>query len=720
MNFFKIERHEDGILLVYLDNPSDRMNTLSQGMLSELEELLDEISADHFARALAFISSKKDNFIVGADIRDFDKMTEPGQTAEIITRFHSLFNRIANLHYPVIAAINGPCLGGGLEFALACHFRMATDWEKTVLGLPETKLGLFPAAGGTQRLTRLAGVRRALPLMIKGKILSARQAKSLGIVDMVVFPSDLAGSVKRAIPYFLKKFPRKMAYPPAFSLDWLLHSFVPARKAYFKAARRRVAQQGGNHYPAPLRLIDCVETGIAGTMSDGLRAEAEAFGPLVLSAQSSALRQLFFNQTRLKKKHYSSAQPREISRIAVVGSGFMGTGIASVSAHNGYEVALKDVSGEKLSKSLREIWKHLDGRVRAKKGGPVERDKLFSRVVPTLDYAGLAGAGLVIEAVFEDLELKKDLLREVERHISPDCIFASNTSAIPISRIAAASSRPENVIGMHYFSPVPKMPLLEIIVTEHCADWVLATAVSVGRRQGKTVIVVRDGPGFYTSRILTPYMLEAIRLVEEGAAIEDIDNALQQFGFPVGPLKLLDEVGIDVAAHVSHELEEFFAHREIREPAALDEVLKSGWQGKKKGLGFYNYEPGLVGRLPLIGSRMPRPVNSKIYGFFGSGGRKRMDFSTVQKRLVYLMLNEAALCLQEGTIFSPEDGDLGAVFGLGFPSFLGGPFRYLDSVGTGRIVSEMEEMAMKFGDRFEPASILVRMAELQEKFYEVV
>ncbi|MGP0044792.1 MAG: 3-hydroxyacyl-CoA dehydrogenase NAD-binding domain-containing protein [Syntrophobacteraceae bacterium] len=713
MEFVRLEKHEDGVLFAFIDNPHDRTNTLSEPVISEIESVLDEVGTDHFAKALIFISAKEDNFIVGADIQE---MSEPGPARTILTRAHTLFNRIANLHYPSIAAINGPCLGGGMELALACHFRIATDSPKTVLGLPAVTLGVVPASGGTQRLTRTAGIRTALPLMLTGKSLSAGEARALRIVDTVVYPGDLANTAKRCVPFLIKQFPRKISHRALFSLDWVLATMPPARRIYFHTARRRVARQSDDHYPALFKVIDCVEAGIAGTMSDGFKAEMETFGSLVVSEQSRSLRHLFFAQTGLRKKHYG-AEPGLVDLIGVVGSGFMGTGIAAVSAESGYRVAVKDVSQEKLSVSLREIWKSLDRRTRSQKLTPVRRDKFYSLVVPAADYSGIASAGLVIEAVFEDLGTKHQVLREVESVISPECIFASNTSAIPISRIAEASKRPQNVIGMHYFSPVHKMPLLEVIVTESCEDWVLATAVSVGRKQGKTVIVVRDGPGFYTTRILVPFLLEGIKLIEEGAAVEDVDAAIRDFGFPMGPLRLLDEVGIEVAAHVAGELEEFFVQRDLHAPAGLGSILKSGYAGRKKGVGFYDYHPRLIDMVRIRGLEPAMVVNSNIYGFLGGGRRKSVDSLQICKRLVYLMVNEAALCLQQGTISSPEDGDVGAVLGLGFPPFLGGPFRYLDSAGMGRVVSEMENLCSTHGRRFEPAPILVHMAAHQEKFY---
>lgn len=716
MDFVRLEKHEDGIHFVFIDNPHDRINTLCEPVISGIESALDEVGKDNATKAVIFISAKEDNFIVGADIRDFDRISDPEDGKKILTRVQALFNRISNLNYPAVAAINGPCLGGGFELALACHFRIATDSDKTVLGLPEVTLGIVPAAGGTQRLTRAAGVRRALPLLLTGRRLGAGEAKALRMVDIVVYPEGLPNTVKRCIPLLGRKFPKRASYPALLSLDWVLGNVPTARRIYFNTARRRVARQGGEHYPAPLKVIDCVEAGFAGTMSDGFKAEIEAFGSLVMSPESQSLRRLFFARAGLKKRLYG-AGPARVDMIGVVGSGFMGTGIAAVSAQSGYRVAIKDVSQERLSESLGEIWKSLDRWTRSRKLNPVRRDKAYSLVVPALDYSSIARAGLVIEAVFEDLELKHQVLREVESVAPPESIFATNTSAIPIGRIAEASKRPQNVIGMHYFSPVQKMPLLEVVVTEHSADWVLATAVSVGRKQGKTVIVVKDGPGFYTTRILMPFMLEGIKLIEEGAAVEDVDGAIREFGFPIGPLKLLDEVGIDVAAHVGRELEEFFVRRGLHAPAGLEFMLKFGFLGRKKGVGFYDHRPKLTDTVNIPGFEPQRKVNTSIYGFFDGGARKSLDPSQIWRRLVYLMVNEAALCLQQGTISSPEDGDVGAVFGLGFPPFLGGPFRYLDATGIGHVVSEMENLSSAHGGRFEPAPILVHMAEHEEKFY---
>lgn len=715
MGFFELKRDEGGVLFAFMNDSENPVNLLSEKTLPELEALLDEVETDHFAKALVFLSAKEDNFVAGADVRLFDNISRPEEAAQVLNRLHALFNRIANLSYPSIAAINGPCLGGGLELALACHFRIATDSPKTVLGLPEVKLGLFPAGGGTQRLTRLIGVRGALPLMLTGRTINAAQAKSLGIADLVVFPHDLPGTVKRCVPFLRKRFPRKAAYPRAFTLDWLLRRVPPARKLYFGMVQKQILKRTGGHYPAPFRLAECVEIGIAGTISDGFRAEEDRFGPLALSPQSRMLRKLFFIQTGLKKRR-GAAPAAKIDTIGVLGSGLMGSGIATVSVRNGYRVVLKDVARENLSAALGTIWRELDRQARSRLKNPVERDRTHSLVVPVLDYAALSRCGLVIEAVFEDIDLKRRVVREAEEHISPECIFASNTSAIPISRIAQASRRPENVIGMHYFSPVPRMPLLEIVTTDKCADWVLATAVSVGRGQGKTVIVVRDGPGFYTTRILVPFLFEAIALLGEGVAIEAVDDAVRGFGFPVGPFRLLDEIGIDVAAHVAGEMEEFFAPRGLVLPPFLAEMAGMGLVGKKSGSGFYEYKNRFSDRL-RPGRKAGDRANAKIYDFWGGGDRKRIEISEIRKRLVFLLLNEAALCLQENTIASVEDGDIGAVLGLGFPPFLGGPFRYMDRSGPAAVASEMEDFASRLGQRFQPAPLLAEMASKGEKFH---
>lgn len=718
MDYLSLELLEDGIAAVRFFDKQDRMNKLSPESMSEFDSALQDIEKDSALKGVVVISDKEDNFIVGADLKELAAVDRPGIALERIRSVHALFERMEKLPIPLLAAINGACLGGGLELALACHYRIATDHPKTVLGLPEVKLGLIPAAGGTQRLMRLTGVGRALPLMLEGRTMNPAQAKAFGVIDMVVYPYELLTTAKKCLPYLAKRTPRGKKYPRFRSLDWLLVHSAPARKFFFHIARTNVQEKTQGNYPAPLRLIECVEAGISGGMAAGSAAEEKAFDDLVLSPESKELRRLFFATTALKKNPLAP-KAKDVKRLGVLGSGHMGSGIASVSAKAGIPVVLKDVSWSNLGAGLKKVWTYLEARAKRLRQNPVERDKSYSRIVPALDYSQyFASLDLVIEAVFEDLSVKHEVLGEFEKYSAPECIFATNTSAIPVRRIAQASARPGNVIGMHYFSPVPSMPLLEIVVTPETEEWVTATAIDLGRRQGKTAIVIKDGPGFYTSRILSTLIHEALALLHEGATIERVDRVMRKFGFPVGPLKLLDEVGLDVAAHASEELSSLLSERGFSPPDVLKSLLEAGYLGRKNGQGFYRYSLNWWEKAPhLPGARPPRPVNEKIYRFFGGRARKEVEDSSIQERLVLIMANEAVLCLQESILSSASDGDVGAVLGLGFPPFLGGPFRYLEKFGIGAARKRLDELASEVGKRFKPARLLVDMAERGEVFY---
>lgn len=716
MKYLHLEYQDDAIAVIHLNDTNDRINKLSGEMLTELDQALSEVENSPELRGLIFISDKEDNFVAGADLKEMAEVLQPGLAKEMIHRAHSIFNRIEALPFPAVAAIHGHCLGGGMELALACHYRIATDHPKTQLGLPEVKLGLIPAGGGCQRLTRLLGVKRALPLMLEGRTLSAHRAGMLGLIDLTVYPYRLLEIAEQSVSLLHNKTPGGRPYPHFPSLDWLLRYLKPARNLFFSLASRKVTDKTRGNYPAPELLLDCVETGISQGMEQGLEAEAQAFDQLVASPQSQELRQLFFATTALKKDPLAdTAKP--VAGIGILGAGLMGSGIASVSAKQGLPVVLKDTSWNNLGRGLRATWKEFDRRVQKHQWRKVERDQADSSVFPTLDYARFSNVDLVIEAVFEDLDIKQEVLQEVEQHIHPECIFASNTSAIPIAKIASVSKRPELVVGMHYFSPVPRMPLLEVVITPNTPDWVRATVVSIGHRQGKTVIVVKDGPGFFTSRILSPYIQEAVILLHERARIDHVDEVMRQFGFPVGPFKLLDEVGIEVAAHVADDLHEHFKNRGFPHDNRLQLLMRDDYRGRKNGKGFYRYPSGLVQTLRGLPGIQSKPVNKAIYEYFGGTQRERIEAAEIRERLTLVMVNEAALCYQDGIVEKPRDGDVGAVLGLGFPPFLGGPFRYMDTVGIPRIVESLEKWAQEKGPRFKPAAILVEMAEKGKSFY---
>lgn len=711
MTYAKIEK-QDGVAVVWLDQPDEKINKISLDLLDIFEDLFEQIEKDEEIKAVVLISRKEDNFIAGADLEDLMYMPDQEKAESMSRRGHILLNRIAESRKPVVAALHGATLGGGLEVALACSYRIATDDPKTVLALPEVRLGLLPGGEGTQRLPRLVGLQSALDMMLTGKNIYPRQAKRMGLVDDLIHPYGLLEAAKKAALDLAERPRRRKKRQSAVSRILDMTPF--GRKLIYKKAREMVEKKTWGHYPAPFKIIDCVEAGMEKGMEAGLRAEEEKFGELVMSDQAHELIRIFFNMTALKKNPLKELV-KPVKKIGVLGAGLMGSGIANVSAVKGLEVLLKDISYEVLGQGEKSIWNDLDRKVR--KGGysSFQRDQIFSRVNGTITNQGLEKADLIIEAVFEDLSLKKKILVETEAVMRDDAIFASNTSSLPIASIAEASKRPEQVIGMHYFSPVPRMPLLEIIVTEKTVGWVTATAIDVGIRQGKTVIVVHDGPGFYTTRILAPLMNEALVLLEEGADIKQIDRAMREFGFPVGPITLLDEVGIDVGAHVSEILSPLMTQRGVTSNILniFEQLGKADYKGRKNNKGFYRYDPPTGKQKKKKG----KEVNSDIYEFFGGKERKTFDTKEIQDRLSLVMVNEAAYCLQEEILRSPSDGDIGAIFGLGFPPFLGGPFRYMDRLEPGQILSILEALERKHGARFKPAQIIRDKAHNNERFY---
>ena len=706
MSYARVEK-EEGIAVIYLDQEGEAVNKLSLDMLDEFDGLLSELEQDASVRAVVLISGKKDTFIAGADLEKFLAIQEAGVAADMSRKAHALLDRLANFPKPVVAAIHGAALGGGCEVALACHYRIATDHPKTILGQPEVRLGLLPAAGGTQRLPRLIGLQRALDIMLTGKNIYPGQALRMGLVDSLIHPYGLLQAA-RAAAQQLAEQPLKRQKKMPLTMK-LLEGLPPLRKLIYKKARERVQKETLGNYPAPFRIIDCVEAGIERGLQAGYQAEERFFDELMLTPQCKNLIRLFF-AVNSKKKNPLSDQARDVKRIGVLGAGLMGSGIAGVSIVRGFQVLMKDVSYEAVGRGEKAIWSELERRVQKRIISRFERDQIFSRLTGTIDYHGFQQADLVIEAVFEDLQVKHTVLEEVEGITKEDCIFASNTSSLPIAEIAKKSRRPEQVIGMHYFSPVEKMPLLEIIVTDQTADWVTATALEVGRKQGKTCIVVKDGPGFYTTRILAPMLNEVFLLLGEGAAIEDIDRAMKQFGFPVGPVTLLDEVGIDVGAHVTRVMAPFFEKRGLSSNTVIQQLYEAGYYGKKNKKGFYQYTNRRKSK--------KKTVNREIYRFFGGPERKSFLTKEIQERLALVMINEAVLCLQEGILPSPEDGDIGAVLGLGFPPFLGGPFRYLDNLGIENAVALFEKYQQKNGLRYQPAPLLKDMARKKKKFYK--
>lgn len=696
--------HKDSVAIITLDLPGEKVNKLNESLMDEFSEFLDNLEGNDELKGAVLISGKKDNFIAGADIDMFQERDTAEEIEQLSKEGHKILNRIADFPKPIAVAVHGSCMGGGLELSLACHYRVCSDHSKTVFALPEVKLGILPGTGGTQRLPRRIGIQNALPYMLTGKNIYTRQAKRMGLVDEVTHKDAIEkAAIKGVHKIAANKFERKDKRP---FLHKLLEGNPLGRKVIFSQARKKTAGQTKGNYPAPPKIIDAVEYGYKHGIEEGLENETVLFGKLGATQESRNLVDLFFGMNASKKVPNPDLV-KEVKKIGVLGAGLMGSGIAEVSVDKGYyRVLLKDQTIENAAEGEKGIWKSLNEKVQKKIISEFERDKTASRVTGVDSYDGFHSIDLVIEAVFEDLELKQNIVQQIENHSPDHTIFASNTSSLPISKIAESAKRPENIIGMHYFSPVQKMPLLEIITTDQTADWVIQTAFQVGVNQGKNVIVVGDGPGFYTTRILAPYMNEALKLLEEGASIEFLDKIMKDFGYPVGPMALFDEVGIDVGAHVAETMSPLFAERGVDTKNRAQELLDSGYKGRKNKKGMYTYSED-----------KKKEVNTEIYKHFGGPDRTNPDKETAQKRMALTMVNEAVWCLEEGILRSPTDGDLGAILGLGFPPFLGGPFRYIDQTGVQNVVDQLNEFTDSYGNRFKPAQILVDHAKEGKKFH---
>ncbi|MGE5235114.1 MAG: 3-hydroxyacyl-CoA dehydrogenase NAD-binding domain-containing protein [Acidobacteriota bacterium] len=704
MGAFSVTVRDDGVAMVVWDQPGASVNTLSRDVLGEFEEEVLPWLDEPAVKAAVLASGKTSTFVAGADLKELDGVAEASEAEAFSRRGHALLNRVARGRTPVVGAIHGAAIGGGLEVALACHALVASDDPATVLSLPEVMLGLLPGGGGTQRLPRRIGLPAALPMLLTGQRVRARKALRLGLVDAVTTPGGIADTAAR-LALTIAAGQTAVRRPLARGVRLL--TFSPLRWFVLTAARRQVMRKTRGLYPAPLAILDCVRIGLGRGEAAGEEAESQGFGRLTVSRPARSLIFLFHAGNALKKPS-AGASPRPVHRLGVLGGGFMGAGVAGVSLA-ACPVVVKDVADDVLSRCVKGIAKGLDKQVASGALRPVERDERLSRLALTSEVADLAGCDLVVEAVFEELELKRRVLAEAEAVVAPEAVFASNTSALPIAAIAGAARHPERVLGMHYFSPVHQMPLLELVVAERTASWAVDTAWSFATAQGKTVIVVRDGPGFYTTRILAAYLNEAMVVLEEGAAIDQVDRALRQFGFPVGPLALLDEVGIDVGAHVARDLGQAFAARGVSSSPVLPRLQAAGLLGRKRGRGFYLY--------PAPGKRGRKRINPVVYEHLAPSGRAAFASADIAERLALTMVNEAAMCLGERVIASPRDGDVGAVMGLGFPPFRGGPFHHVDAVGAGAIVARLEDLAARHGARFSPADALAEMARTSRRFY---
>ncbi len=704
-NALTLEVDAGGTAWLTFDRPDSRANILTSGVMQRLDALLGEVEAGAQAghiKALVITSAKPGMFIAGANIDEIAGITDPAEGEAGSRRGQAVFSRLDRLQLFTVAAVDGVCLGGGTELILACDYRIATDAPATKIGLPEIQLGIIPGFGGTTRLPRLVGLTAALPLILTGKTVTASKAYRMGLVDERVHPAILRERVRALLAEVAAgRRPQARKRP---LLERITGSSL-ARGFVLSQARKQVLKETKGHYPAPLAALETLTRTESLPLDRALKEEARTLGRLVVTPVSKNLIHVF-RLMEAAKKPVTPASPRDVAKVGVVGAGVMGGGIAQLLAYRGYAVRLKDIQSAALGHGLKTARELFDKVVKRGRLHRREAERMMAAISPTLDYSGFGTAELVIEAVVERMEVKKAVLRELEGQVTSGCVLTSNTSALSVTEMQGALERPEDFCGMHFFNPVNRMPLVEIVRGEQTSDEAIATVWAVTRKLDKTPVLVQDGPGFLVNRILAPYMNEAGWLLVDGASVESIDRALVAFGMPMGPMRLLDEVGLDVAHHVSGILHQAFGARMAPAPA-LEKLPATKRLGRKGGLGFYTYE----------GSREKAP-DASMYAALGLPVTRRdIPREVIQERCILVMINEAARVLEEGIVRGAGDVDLGLITGTGFPPFRGGLMRYADSLGAASVLEKLERYARDLGERFEPAPLVRARAAEGASFY---
>jgi len=701
---FRLEAHASGIALLWFEDPARRVNLLDSESLGSLRKVLDALKQrtdSAFPRALILLSGKEEQFIAGADITEFDRLADLAQADATVRGAQELFEEFARLPYPTVAAINGPCLGGGTELSLALRYRIASNARKVSIGLPEVQLGILPGFGGTTRLPRLLGLTPSLDLLLTGRSLDSRRAYRAGLVDAVLPHERFSERAIQWTEALLQDPHAVKRRAPPLGLR-VLETFAPVRNGILSQARGRVLRETHGHYPAPLEIIRVLRATWGARIDEALKVEREAVCKLLFTPESKSLRQIFKLREEAKRRP-ETTRARPVQHVAVMGAGTMGGEIAYLLSSRDIRARLRDLKPEPLLRSLSHARSLFEREVSRGRLTRAEMDRALGRIEPALDLSGLKIADLVLEAVVEDLPVKQALFRELEGFVSDRCVFATNTSSLSVRAMGKGLQNPGRVVGMHFFNPATRMPLVEVIRTDVSDPAAVETVIALTRRLGKTPVLVADAPGFLVNRVLMPYLAEAVALVERGQPVRAIDRALRDFGMPMGPLQLLDEIGLDVARKVAHVLRDAYGDR-MPPVTLIDRLVASGELGKKSEMGFYNYEGG-----------RRQGVNSEIESSNPAEGP--LTSHAIVDRLIDAMVNEAAQALEERVVTRPEDVDLAMVLGTGFPPFRGGLLRYADSAGIGAIVERLTRRQQE-GAPSGPSGKLQQMALSGAKFYK--
>lgn len=720
MSNLKFSIDKSGVANLVFDLPNEKVNKLSEPVLLELEKALNVIEGNKAIRILLISSEKKDIFIAGADINEIKDIRDTKDAYEKVSRGQNVISRIADLKIATIAVINGACLGGGLELALACKYRVAVVNPKTMLGLPEVNLGIIPGFGGTQRLPRLVGLQESLKIILSGKPIDAKKAFKIGLVDDIVREEFIEEKLSHFVTEIIKSGDENhylKSRNKAAKRHLLIESILLTKYLVYYLAKRDLWGKTKGQYPAPFYALEVIRRTYGLTYSKrGYAVELEAFCELAVGEISKNLIEIFFISEELKKDEGPSiaGKAQDVKNAALLGAGVMGGGIAWLFANSNLNIRIKDIAQNAITLGYNQVIKIFNQLKKIRKLTQEQVNMKMARITSGLDFAGFNNVDFVVEAVIENMAVKKTVLADVETKVKDGTIIVSNTSSLSISEMAQALQKPERFAGMHFFNPVNRMPLVEVIRGEKTSDETIATIVKLTKKLGKTPIVVKDVAGFLVNRILLPYMNEASYLLQEGADVLRVDALIEKFGMPMGPFILADIVGIDVGCKVAHSLQDAYGER-MRVADILDELYKNHKEllGKKSQKGFYLHFSGENNK--SLNPDISKVVNEvrqakKIQSFYISDAE-------IIDRCILTMVNEAAKCLEENVVQNARYLDMAMIMGTGFPAFRGGVLRYADSIGIDKVVARLNEFEKKNGQRFAVSKLLARMAENGEKFY---